>query len=291
MESEERKKSGGEINTFVEKRYRLEKARFFVTTAAVGITLFSLIFGFIKFFNERNREYNSLYRSTLSKLLAGDAETQKSALIEVSKFTDKKDEYIPLLITLMNERHMNNNRALDKYFAIAFIASGKQMIDELAISNLNAQKTFDQDLCKSTGWGICQILKNASGKSGYQYDLAGVLLNDNVLNNLNISKVLLQKSKINRINFDNTAFQKCDFSQTIFRDASFWKTKFSEDVNLKDAQFVDCNLQEAIFDCDLKHTEFQECNVLDLQVTDKGNTKADTFSSCINASTVIYKQP
>ena len=272
------------------KKFRLEKSRFFVTTSAVAITLLGFIFGFYKFFDERHREYDSLYRSTLSKLLAGGTEIRRSALIEISKFNDRKDEYVPILINLMNDYHKENNRTLDKYLITAFIFTGKQAVEELAQTNRRAQNPFDEDLCQSTGWAICEILKSASYETFFPYRLSRLHLSDNTLSSLNLSKVTLLESKIDRINFDNSVFMKCDFSRMIIRDASFWKTKFSKDVKLEGARFINCNLQEAIFDCDLKQTEFQDCNVLDLQVADKKNIKDDTFSSCINSSSVKYNQ-
>lgn len=278
-----------------EKRYelekdklKLEKIKFFITTFAVAITLAGLLFGFFKFFNEKKQEYNSLYRNTLARVLSGDVETQKVALIEISKFEDKKDEYILILINLMNDNLRENNRVLDKYFVISFISIGKPMIDALASSNRNAQKFSDQELCNSTGWAICQILKNTMGKRDYQFNLNRVLLSDGVLHNLNIFKVLIQNSKLERMNFDNSVFQESDFSNTIFRDCSFWKTKFSSDVNLEGTQFIDCNLQEGIFDCNITNTVFTGCNVLDLQVTDKNNMNKDTFSNCSNSTTIKF---
>ena len=290
MESEEKNNDLEERKFKLEQdKFKHEKTKFYISIAAVVITLVGLIFGFIRFFNERKREYNSLYRNTLSKVLAGDVETQKIALVEITKFDDKKNEYIPILINLMNDNHKENNRALDKYLVISFISTGKQMPDELVLSNQNAQKTSDQELCDSTGWAICQILKNASGKRGYHYNFSGVLLSNNDLNNLNTSSVLIQNSRINTINFDNSAFQKCDFSHTVFSNSSFWKTKFSEDMNLEGTQFIECNLQEAIFDCDITKTLFKRCNVLDLQLTDKKNMNEDTFRSCQNSSTIKHR--
>jgi len=291
MSQNERKHDLEEERFELEKdKFKLEKTKFLITTIAVSITLATLLFGLFKFFSDRKQEYNALYRITLAKVLSGDEEIQKVALIEISKFKDKIDEYVPVLINLLNDYHKEDYITLDKYFIISFMSTGKPMIDALALSNSDAQKIYDSDLCKSTGWAICQMLKNKTEKMIYKFNLDSVLLTDDDLHNVNISNVLIRNSELNNINFDNSVLKASDFSNTIFRNCSFWKTKFSRDVNLEGTQFIDCNLQESIFECNIKKTIFKGCNVLDLLVTDKNSMNEDTFAFCQNSNTVKFKQ-
>lgn len=279
--------------SFEQEKFLFEKKKFwfglFPTLLTILITMVGAVLAYRNYQTEREKERNQAFEHVIAGLVGSNCALRVAAFQEIGSYEDKYEKLIPVLLKILVDAKIQGDTTLEPQLGDAFRVIGKRMFAALAEQNLRAQRDSSADLLRATSWGMGELLKSRVPNEACLVDLKNVRIENLSLTNLSLRSMSLAGVKMAGINFAGTEFKDMDLSESRFDGCSFLGSRFTGKTLMKASRFEKCNFQDCFMDVVLMDSSFQDCNVLNMRVSNSANTGHDTFKNCIQNKTIKYE--